>query len=83
MVARECEVCALDYSCSVGQRHLRENPDNGNIIKEFGRGGRVGYASLTAPVVDNNALIIATVGFPQLSKLTMLKQEHLSGKLTY
>ena len=40
------------------------NPENGKIIKDFGRGGRVGNASLIAPVVDDNMLIVAALGLP-------------------
>jgi quinoprotein glucose dehydrogenase len=36
------------------------NPDNGTIIESFGDSGRVGGASLVAPVVDEDRLIIAT-----------------------
>ena len=36
------------------------NPENGQIIGSFGDGGRVGGASLVAPVVDEDRLIVAT-----------------------
>jgi quinoprotein glucose dehydrogenase len=36
------------------------DPDTGSIIQSFGQNGRVGGASLIAPVVDDNRLIVAT-----------------------